>query len=63
MKLRTINYDNPYEKLKELTWGKTNLNQQEFRDVIKNLHLEKTTEDELINLKLSDYSGYSKDIN
>ena len=57
--MRRYGIKNPYEKLKDLTQGKT-INSNNLRKFIKNLDLDETIKNELIKMEPRDYLGYAE---
>lgn len=56
--LRREKYPQPYEALKELTRGKTSINQQDIQDFIANLDVSAAVKAELMEITPFNYVGY-----
>jgi adenylosuccinate lyase len=56
--LRKINYPEPYEKLKELTRGKSSLNQRDIEYFIDSLAISESEKSELLKITPFNYTGY-----
>ena len=57
--MRRYGIENPYEKLKELTQGKS-INSNNLHEFIKKLDLEDKIKNKLIQMKPRDYLGYAE---
>jgi adenylosuccinate lyase len=55
--LRSINYPNPYEALKELTRTNSKVNQETFKNFILNLNVDDDVKKRLLELSPSNYLG------
>jgi len=55
--LRRENYPNPYETLKELTRGKTQIKKEDIKHFIENLDINKKVKEELNNITPFNYTG------
>jgi len=56
--LRRENYHEPYEALKELTWGKTTINKKSIHDFINGLNISPVLKKELKAISPNNYTGY-----
>lgn len=57
--MRRYNIENPYEKLKELTRGKT-ITREILADFVETLEMPEDAKDQMRNLTPANYTGYAE---